>query len=411
MHSLQKKVGGKIQGRLELYKFSYFLLLTKWGSIFGNWKNRYKTSTRFEYREVTMSFFENFQQQLQQTTQQLTTSLNNLNIQDTAAQFSSSVQQNISNLEKEVNNLKPIFARTTRSLQEKFGSIEDISELPKEYKDLESRVDNIRQFYQRVLDITRQYELEAYDNPSNLKESLNDYTSLINEKITQLSQANTTQDAEKVLLSGRNDKTPKTFAHQFSKTLKVSRDNLLANKKVSSLPIPAPAATESHAENEVEGEEIKDTPLTVALLKISDVEYKIGNERLEQDKLIIVEFNNKIQNLLKNDFAKCSQLRNQVETARLNFDTVRAEIKALQKGDPETEIPASLSKKLEDCEDELVNATEIAVEAMKELIKPLESINLLKLLFKIQLNYHKNVVTELTSLVDDLEAIPLDEEE
>jgi hypothetical protein len=359
-----------------------------------------------------MSFFENLQHQFQQTTQQLTTSLNNLSIQDTASQISSSVQQNISNLEKEVNNLKPIFARTTRSLQEKFGSIDDISELPKEYKDLETRVDNIRQFYQRVLEITRQYELEAYDNPSNLKESLSDYTSLINEKINELSQANTTQDAENVLLSGRKDKTPRTFSHQFSKNMKVLRQNILTNKKVSSLPLITSnnEVTETTESTGVDNE-FKETPLTKALLKISEAEYKIGNERLEQDKLIIVEFNNKVKNLLRNDFAKCSQLRNQVETARLNFDTTRAEIKALQNGNPEIEIPEKLSKKLEESEDDLVNATEIAVEAMKELIKPLESINLLKLLFKIQLNYHKNVVSELTSLVDNLEAIPLDDDE
>lgn len=365
-----------------------------------------------------MSFLQSFQEQFQQTTQQLTTSLNNISLQDTAAQFTSTVQQNISSLEKEVNNLKPIFARTTRSLQEKFGSIDDISELPQEYKDLESRVDNIKQFYQRILEITRQYELEAYDNPSNLKESLSDYTSLINEKISELSQASTTQDAEKVLLSGRKDKTPKTFAHQFAKTLKISRDNILANKQVSNLPIsiisnnaePETTSSETGVESNI-GENVKENSLTTALLKISETEFKIGNERLEQDKLIIVEFNIKVKNLLANDFAKCSQLRNQVETARLNFDTVRAEIKSLQNGNSEIQIPENLSKKLEAFEDELVNATEIAVEAMKELIKPLESINLLKLLFKIQLNYHKNVVTELTNLVNDLEVIPLDDDE
>lgn len=358
-----------------------------------------------------MSFLQSFQEQLQQTTQQLTTSLNNLNLQDTAAQFTSQVQ-------KEVNNLKPILARTTRSLQEKFGSIDDISELPKEYKDLERRVDNIRQFYASVLEITRQYELEAYDNPLNLKESLSDYSTLINEKISELSQANTTQEAERVLLSGRKDKTPKTFSHQFSKSMKTCRENILANKPISKLSIPIGTdsnnnKTEESNENNEESvdENDKETPLTTALLKISESEYKLGNERLEQDKLIIVEFNIKVKNLLHNDFVKCSELRSNVENARLNFDTVRSEIKNIQNGNPEVEVPEHLNKKLEACEDELVNATEIAVEAMKELIKPLESINLLKLLFKIQLNYHKNVVTELTSLVGELDAIPLDDDE
>lgn len=358
-----------------------------------------------------MSFFQQFQEQLQQTTQQLQTSLNNLSLQDTAAQLSSTVQQNISNLEKEVNNLKPILARTTRSLQEKFGSIDDISELPKEYKDLESRVDNIRQFYQRVLEITRQYELEAYDNPSNIKENLTDYTSLINEKINELSQASTTQDAEKVLLSGRKDKTPKTFSHQFAKSMKTARDDILANKAVSNLPIQLDSSNNETTNTETSDNEIKETPLTTALLKISEAENKIGNERLEQDKLVIIEINVKIKKLLKEDFVNCTSLRNKVESARLNFDTVRAEIKSFKTNNPEAETPENLNTKLEKYEDELVNATEIAVEAMKELIKPLESINLMKLLFKIQLNYHKAVVSELTSLVDSLNAIPLEDAE
>lgn len=364
-----------------------------------------------------MSFFQSFQDQLQQTTQQLTTSLNNLNLQESAANFTSSVQ-------KEVDSLKPIFARTTRSLQEKFGSIDDISELPKEYKDLERRVDNIRQFYVSILEITRQYQLEAYDNPSNLKESLSDYTSLINEKLTELSQANTTQEAEKVLLSGRKDKIPKTFSHQLGKTLEKSRENILANKPVSNFSIPlvlnSSANDKTNAETSTASENIEtsenssetgENPLTIALKKISEMEFKLGNERLEQDKLIIVEFNNKVKNLLSNDFVKCSQLRHQVEDARLSFDTVRAEIKAVQNGNPEVQVPETLSKKLESCEDDLVNATEVAVEAMKELIKPLEAINLLKVFFKIQLNYHKNVVTELTSLVGELDAIPIEDDE
>lgn len=326
-----------------------------------------------------MSFFESFQQQLQQTTQQLQTSINNLSLQETAAQISKNVQN-------EVNNLKPILARTTRSIQEKIGSIQDISELPKEYKDLELKVDLNHKFLKQLLEITKQYEIESYDNPLNLKESLNDYSVLINEKLNELSKANSTKEAEEVLLSGRKDKIPNTFSHQFSKIMKNSRDAFI---KID--------------------EEGKENSLSKSLLKISEIEFKIGNERLEQDKLIIVEVNEKIENLLKNDFSKCLKLRNQVETCRLNFDTVRAEIKAMGEDDKGA-AREELNDKLEKFEDELVNATEIAVESMKELIKPLESINLLKVLFKIQLNYHKNVVSELGLLVDSLDSISLEDE-
>ena len=149
----------------------------------------------------------------------------------------------------------------------------------------------------------------------------------------------------------------------------------------------------------------------MALEKIAEYETKIGNERLEQDKLIIVEFNSKINGLLKEEFTKCSKLRSNVETARLNFDTVRSQIRTTQNGDETVVVPEELTKKLEKCEDELVNATEIAVEAMKELIKPLESVNLMKLLFKIQLTYHKNVTKYLEELIDNLESISLEEDD
>lgn len=314
-----------------------------------------------------MSFFSNIQQQFQQTTTQLTESLNSLNLQDTANQLRS-------NIENEVNkvntNLKPIIARTQRQIQEKIGSNIDISELPQEYKDLENKVDEIFKFYQKVLEITKIYEIESYDYPNNIKENVIDYGKLINEKITELSKANSTVEAEKVLLSGRKDRVPATFSHSFAAKLKsVEADGSLGE----------------------------------ALKKIAEIEIKLGNERLEQDKLVINEFNKKIEDLLKIEFKKCYDLREKVLDARLNFDTVRAEIK----GTGETE---ELNKKLEEREDELVSATEVAVESMKELIKPLESINLMKILFKIQLNYHKNVTLQLESLIESLDAIEIAED-
>ncbi|ODV86662.1 hypothetical protein CANARDRAFT_6239 [[Candida] arabinofermentans NRRL YB-2248] len=314
-------------------------------------------------------------------------------LQQTTQQLTSSIQDNLSHLEKEVSslnsNLSPILKRTTRSLQEKFGSIDDISELPQEYKDLEKKTDNLKVFYKKVLTITSQYEIESYDYPPNLRESLNDYGKLFNEKLSGLSQATTTSEAEAVLMATSKDQTPKTFNHQLSKAFKNSRELLVS---------------------ETEEGELVESSLTTALLKVSEYYYKVGDERLEQDKLIISEFNNKVRNILSHDFDKASKLRKQVEISRLSFDTVRSDIKFYQKGDENVEVPDALSKKLELAEDELVSATELAVESMKRLIKPVESLALVKILVKIQLNYHKNVAGELSTLVDELESIPADVE-
>lgn len=338
-----------------------------------------------------MSFnfnLQSLQESLQQTTKNITSSLKNL---PSADQVSSSFQQNLNSLGKEVSNLQPMIRRTKRSLQEKFGSTNDISELPQEYKDLEKQTNDLKTFYKKILEITHEYEIVSYDYPPNLKESINDYTKIFNKKISGLSQATTTKEAEAILLAPTKEKYPKTFAHQFSRVLSTVREAILPN----------PAEPSDSAEPNPLNNLSKATDL------LAKSEYKIGNERLEQDKLIISEFNNKIRRILKVDFANTQKLINRVETARLNFDTIRAEIKDLRKGDDTAEIPEKESKKLEAAEDELVDATEKAVESMKELVKTQEPVKLLSVLCKIQLNYHKNVTEELTGLVDGLNILTI----
>ncbi|KAF6010859.1 hypothetical protein HII13_002972 [Brettanomyces bruxellensis] len=334
-----------------------------------------------------MSFnfnLQSIQQSLQKTTKSLSDSLQqNLNSLPSAEKVTSSLQSNLNNLGKEVSNLKPILQRTRRSLQEKLGSTSDISELPQEYKDLEKQTDALKNFYKKLLQVTRQYEIESYDYPPNLKESLNDYTKILNQKINGLSQATTTTEAEAVLLRTTKDKYPKTFANQFSRVLDEVKKALLGD-------------------GEQTAETKTDSSLTKAVQFASNSEFKLGDERLEQDKLVTSEFNNKIRNILKTQFSRADRLRRKVETARLNFDTVRAEIKEIKKGDETVEVPDAKSKQLEAAEDELVNATESAVEAMKELIKTEEPVNLITVLTKIQLNYHKSATEELSELAEEL---------
>jgi len=343
-----------------------------------------------------MSFnfnFQSIQQSLQKTTKSLGDTLQqNLNNLPSAEKVTSSLQTNFNNFGREVSNLKPILQRTRRSLQEKLGSTSDISELPQEYKDLEKQADALKNFYKKLLQVTRQYEIESYDYPPNLKESLNDYTKIFNQKINGLSQATTTTEAEAVLLAPTKGKYPKTFSHQFARVLDEVKKTLLG-------------VTGETASEEQAADTKTDSLLVKAIQLTASSQYKLGDERLEQDKLVISEFNKKVNNILKAEFTRADRLRRKVETARLNFDTVRAEIKVIKKGDETAEVPESKSKELEAAEDELVNATESAVEAMKELIKTEEPVALLTVLAKIQLNYHKNAADELSGLVDELGAL------
>ncbi len=304
-----------------------------------------------------MSFFSNFSKTLQ-----------------------SGLEEGLKEAQKFSNDLTPIAKRTARLVQERFGTIEDISELPEEYILLEKKVDTLRSVYKKLLAITTTYEIESYDYPPNIKESVSDLSKSISEKFQGLQKASNTADVEKVLNSDtQSAPLPKTLAHEISK-----------------------AAKSSHELLKTLGE---DNSLSKILLRLSEAELKIGNRRIEQDQLIINEFNAKLQDILNQNFQETQLNRKNVENARLSFDTLRYEVKL----NPEKQ--EQLQEQLDNSEDELVNATTVAVQSMKKLIEPAESVNLVILFSKIQLDYHKSVVTELESLVKDLESVPIEEEE
>lgn len=301
-------------------------------------------------------------------------------LQQTSQQFTLQLQTGLEQVSKELSslndNLQPFFKRTTRLAQEKLGGIDDISELPHEYIELEKKVDNLKKIYQKILDITEQYLVESYDYPPHLRENIQDVTKSFTEKLQSLSQATTTAELEAILISSGEKPIPKTFHHQFGKAL--------ASVKL-----------------------IDDDALTKLLAAVSEIEFKIGDARLSQDREIIVEFNNKIKELLSTQFTVTNNYRKNVENARITFDVLRSE----SKGYEENSVPESLQGKLDLAEDDLVNATEIAVESMKKLISPVEPVTLLKAYNKIQLNYYKNVVSLLTELDTSLGEISLDDED
>ncbi|CCH45104.1 Meiotically up-regulated protein [Wickerhamomyces ciferrii] len=305
-----------------------------------------------------MSFFSNFSKQLQ-----------------------SGLEEGLKEAQKYTNDLTPIAKRTARLVQEKFGTIEDISELPEEYILLEKKVDALRNAYKKLLTITTTYEIESYDYPPNISESVSDLSKTISEKFQGLQKASNVSEVEKVLNeeSSNEPQLPKTLAHELSKASKNAHSLL---KKFD-----------------------QDNSLSKVLLLFSETELKIGNRRIEQDQLIINEFNSKLQDILTKNFQETQLNRKNVENARLNFDTLRYELKLNPARQEE------LQEKLDQSEDDLVNATSVAVQSMEKLIKPAESVNLIVLFSKIQLEYFKSATAELESLVKNLESIPIEDED
>ena len=93
-----------------------------------------------------MSTFNNFTNSLNQKFQELSTAV-------------SQRTQEIS------TNLPSLTQSTQRLVQERLGQVTDISQLPREYLELERKVDTIKLIYENFLHVTSIYENESYDYP------------------------------------------------------------------------------------------------------------------------------------------------------------------------------------------------------------------------------------------------------
>merc|ERR1712230_144372 len=66
--------------------------------------------------------------------------------------------------------VSPFVQRSQQQLKEQFGSVEDKTQLPADYVELEKRVDALKQVHQKLLAVTNQYQNEAYDYSPNIRE-------------------------------------------------------------------------------------------------------------------------------------------------------------------------------------------------------------------------------------------------
>lgn len=66
----------------------------------------------------------------------------------------------------------------TRFVQESLGTVSDISKLPPVYQFLEKKSDSLEKVCKRILLVSKTFEVEGYDYPPNLTESISDWWSL-----------------------------------------------------------------------------------------------------------------------------------------------------------------------------------------------------------------------------------------
>ena len=220
----------------------------------------------------------------------------------------------------------------TRFVQESLGTVSDISKLPPQYQFLEKKSDSLEKVCKRILLVSKTFEVEGYDYPPNLTESISDWWSLNKDGWFGSKKS---EHASKKKDSNHDDAfLPRSFAQAISKAAvdcEFEFKNLEQNEKaeLKQKKEPKKAAQETDEQEEDEEEEDEDLSNLIKVFDSWSTCYKnIDEGKAEMDSMMIKEFNKKLEKLINEDFKKVHDLRRKVEESRLKFDTMRYEGKS-----------------------------------------------------------------------------------
>ncbi|CAL9727546.1 hypothetical protein MOUN0_A00408 [Monosporozyma unispora] len=223
------------------------------------------------------------------------------------------------------------FKKTTRFFQEKVGAIpaDEISKLPQDYQQLELKVDALEKILNRLLLVSKTFELEGYDYPPNLTESLNHWWNEEDEEESPVSdESNEDSENSKKNTTKINEIDPsilnRSFAIAISKAVLDSQQIYVNLKKKEEEGF----SKVDSADDEEDEEEDDDLNNLIKTFQSWSQCYKnIDQSKNDMDTMIVKEFNQKLIDLLEIDFKTVRKLRSKVQESRLEFDTMRHEIK------------------------------------------------------------------------------------
>jgi len=274
------------------------------------------------------------------------------------------------------------FNSSVQATRERFGQVtaDEITELPQEYKDLESRVDALRAAHLSLLKITKVYESETYDYPVQIQESISELSSSIGYNLTSFAASN---------LKGTNIPAPaapsapprsqhKTLPHALSRASHTA------------------AGTISQA-NSRSGDADK---LSKALALYADGWDRVAAARLDQDAAIQENFLHPWQTTLHASIAVAMKARQAVRVSRLELDSAKQSLKS---ANPAKQEQARLE--VENAEDDLVQKTEVAITLMKTVLENPEPIKNLNELAKAQLIYFSSAAEALSVAQGEIEEL------
>ncbi|KAI0084397.1 BAR domain-containing family protein [Irpex rosettiformis] len=283
------------------------------------------------------------------------------------------------NLGQSANKFAKGFTSTVQATKEKLGQVsgEDITELPQEYKDLEARVDALRDAHLALLKITKVYHTETYDYPTAIQESISELGTTIGQGITNFAAAN---------LKGTNLPAPAPatpVAHQH-KTLPHALGRAATNAATILQSTPGG----------------QDDKLTKAVAHYAGAWEKIAEARVVQDATIQNGFLAPWQQTLSTSINVAMKARQAVRVSRLELDAAK---QTLKNAGPTKQEAARIE--VENAEDDLVQKTEVAITLMKTVLENPEPLKNLNELAKAQLIFYATAAESLSSVQGELEEL------
>jgi hypothetical protein len=292
-----------------------------------------------------------------------------------------SLQANIAslNIGQSANKFARGFNSSVQATRERLGQVapDEITELPQEYKDLEARVDALRQAHLSLLKITKVYEAETYDYPTAVQESITELGTTIGHGITNFAATN---------LKGTSLPTPaptvapaaqhKTLPHALGRAATTAATTLQG----------APGAAEDK--------------LAKGLAQYAGAWEKIAEARLVQDHTIQTLYLQPWQTTLSTSIAVAMKARQAVRVSRLELDSAK---QTLKNAGPQKQEVARIE--VENAEDDLVQKTEVAITLMKTVLENPEPLKNLNELAKSQLIFFATAAEALSSAQNDIEEL------
>ncbi|OJT04230.1 Protein GVP36 [Trametes pubescens] len=283
------------------------------------------------------------------------------------------------NIGQSANKFAKGFQSSVQATRERLGQVapDEITELPQEYKDLEARVDALRAAHLALLKVTKVYESETYDYPTQIQESLTELGTTIGHGITNFAAANLKGTA----LPAPEPAQPNAPQH---KTLPHALGRAATN-----------AAT---AVQTVSG--AGDDKLGKGLQAYAGAWEKIADARVEQDATVRDRFLHPWQTTLSTSINVAMKARQAVRVSRLELDAAKQTLKT---AGPAKQEAARLE--VENAEDDLVQKTEVAITLMKTVLDNPEPLNDLNELAKAQLMFYATAAEALSTVQGEIEEL------